>query len=133
MAPTQKRKIEYREAVATRNPESAVPAPASRLSLGSRVRVVVLPMLGMRIRRVDSVAMRIRRTANLISLELRPEEALVLLDELAHVRGGARLPKLRQVCLELEAALTLEAERKNNVAREEARLARRTKKQENIS
>lgn len=52
--------------------------------------------------------MKIRRTVDSIAIELPFAEAKVLLDELAHVRGGARLPKLRQVCHELEVAFELE-------------------------
>jgi len=74
--------------------------------------------------------LKVRRTLYAISIELPIAEAVVLFDELSHVRGGARLPKLKQVCRELEVAFTLEAQRKNSKAREEARLARRTKKQE---
>ena len=54
----------------------------------------------------------------------------MFLDELSHVRGGAKLPKLRQVCHELEVSLTLEAQQQNSKAKEEARLVRRIKKQE---
>jgi hypothetical protein len=53
--------------------------------------------------------MKLHRTSDSISIELPFAEAKVLFDELAHVRGGARLPKLRQVCHELEAAFELEA------------------------
>jgi hypothetical protein len=74
--------------------------------------------------------LRIRRTISTLSIELPLAEALVFLDELSHVRGGARMPKLKQVCLELEGALTLEAQRKKGSVREEARLIRRIRKQE---
>jgi hypothetical protein len=53
--------------------------------------------------------MRVRYATDLICVELSPAEARVLLDELSHVRGGARLPKLRQVCAGLEALFTLVA------------------------
>ena len=77
--------------------------------------------------------MKLRRTSDSICIELPFAEALVLLDELSHGRGGARLPKLKQVCHELETSLALETHRKKESAREEVRLARRKKKQENIS
>ena len=51
--------------------------------------------------------MKIRRTEDLFHIDLTPAEARVLLDELLHVRGGARLPKLRQVCAALETLLEL--------------------------
>jgi hypothetical protein len=52
--------------------------------------------------------MRIRRTPeDAVCIELSSAEARVLLDELSGVRGGARLPKLRQVCDELEASFAL--------------------------
>jgi hypothetical protein len=52
--------------------------------------------------------MKIRRTPDSVCIELPFAEARVLLDELSHVRGGARLPKLRQVCHELETTFSLE-------------------------
>lgn len=51
--------------------------------------------------------MRIHRSVDHIHIDLLPAEAKVLFDELSNVRGGARLPKLRQVCVELEAALAV--------------------------
>ena len=51
--------------------------------------------------------MKIRRTDDLFHVDLTAAEARVLLDELVHVRGGARLPKLRQVCSGLETLLEL--------------------------
>ena len=51
--------------------------------------------------------MRIHRSLDHIHIDLLPAEAKVLFDELSNVRGGARLPKLRQVCVELEAALAV--------------------------
>jgi len=48
-----------------------------------------------------------RRFASTLSLELSYQEAQVLLDELSDVRGGARLPKLRQVCDEIRSSLAL--------------------------
>ena len=55
--------------------------------------------------------MRLRWRENVIAIELTPAEARVLLEELLHVRGGARLPKIRQVCKELESTFELDAER----------------------
>ena len=52
-------------------------------------------------------AVKARRLANTLSLELSYQEAQVLLDELSDVRGGARLPKLRQVCDEIRMSLAL--------------------------
>ena len=53
--------------------------------------------------------MRVRRTADTICIELPIGEARALLNELSDVRGGARLPKLRQVCKELEDSFSLVA------------------------
>lgn len=74
--------------------------------------------------------MKIRRTTDSICVELPLAEAAVLLDELSHVRGGARLPKLKQVCTELEGALALEARQKSNRVREVIWIAQRTRKEE---
>jgi hypothetical protein len=54
--------------------------------------------------------MKIRRTIDTVCIELPFAEARVLFDELSHVRGGARLPKLRQVCRELEETFALETQ-----------------------
>lgn len=54
--------------------------------------------------------MKITRTPDSVCIELPFAEAKVLFDELAHVRGGARLPKLRQVCVELETTFALETQ-----------------------
>lgn len=51
--------------------------------------------------------MRTKYTGDTVCLELSVPEARFLLEELAHVRGGARLPKLRQVCLALESLFSL--------------------------
>ena len=51
--------------------------------------------------------MKIRRTDDLFHIDLTPAEARVLFDELSSVRGGARLPKIRQVCQELDRLFTL--------------------------
>ena len=53
--------------------------------------------------------MKVHRSDDNVHVELTIAEARVLLDELAHVRGGARLPKLRQVCVALEALFVLMA------------------------
>lgn len=58
------------------------------------------------------IRMKITRSLDTICIELPPAEARVLLDELAHVRGGARLPKIRQVVAELEATFSLETPKK---------------------
>jgi hypothetical protein len=42
-----------------------------------------------------------------VQINLTGPEARVLLEELAHVRGGSRMPKLRQVCAGLEALFML--------------------------
>lgn len=60
--------------------------------------------------------MKTHRTIDTISLELTLAEARVLLDELSDVRGGARLPKVRQVCAELEDTFALETVRKNSAS-----------------
>jgi hypothetical protein len=50
--------------------------------------------------------MRVKRSPDFtLRIELSFVEARVLLDELLDVRGGARLPKVRQVCRELRLAL----------------------------
>lgn len=51
--------------------------------------------------------MKIRQALNSISIDLTPAEASVFLEELSNVRGGARLPKIRQVCAEIERSLAL--------------------------
>lgn len=58
--------------------------------------------------------MRLRWRENTICVEFTPAEARVFLDELSHVRGGARLPKIRQVCKELESVFEIEG--KNSTA-----------------
>jgi hypothetical protein len=67
--------------------------------------------------------LKIRRTIDTVSIELSLPEASVLHDELSHVRGGARLPKLRQVVHELEVALKIEAERKLALVGKKSRLS----------
>ena len=69
-----------------------------------------------------TIHMKIRRTADSICIELPPAEAKVLLDELAHVRGGARLPKIRQVVAELEAAFSIDTPKKNKASTSLVRL-----------
>jgi len=51
--------------------------------------------------------MIIRRSNTRVQIDLTPTEAQVLLDELSNVRGGSRLPKLRQVCAQLDTSLKL--------------------------
>lgn len=51
--------------------------------------------------------MNIRNVDGVVHIELSPAEARVFHEELSHVRGGARLPKIRQVCVELEKAFSL--------------------------
>jgi hypothetical protein len=63
------------------------------------------------------LSLKTRRTVKIIYIEFSPAEARVLLDELSDVRGGARLPKLKQVCRELEMALVIEAQRERNAAK----------------
>lgn len=45
--------------------------------------------------------MKITRTEGGVTIAMSGAEARVLLDKLLDVPGGARLPKLRQVCREL--------------------------------
>jgi len=62
--------------------------------------------------------LKIRRDtdSDAICIELSGAEARVLLDELSDVRGGARLPKLKQVCLGLATLLVpFEPQRKLSV------------------
>ena len=51
--------------------------------------------------------MKIRRTDDHFHIDLSPAEARVLFEELSSVRGGARMPKLRQVCEGLDAVFSL--------------------------
>lgn len=51
--------------------------------------------------------MKIRHSLGFIHIDLSAAEARAFLEELAHVRGGTRLPKLRQVCAGLEASFSL--------------------------
>ena len=53
--------------------------------------------------------MKLKRLDNGVSLELRGYEAKLLFDELLDVPGGSRLPKLRQLCRELELWLEFPA------------------------
>jgi hypothetical protein len=57
--------------------------------------------------------MKIRRSDDSVHIDLSLAEARVLLEELSGVRGGARLPKLRQVCVGLEALFSLMAPSKS--------------------
>lgn len=51
--------------------------------------------------------MKIHRSTGFIHVDLTVAEAKTLLDELENVRGGSRLPKVRQVCGGLDEAITL--------------------------
>ena len=51
--------------------------------------------------------MKIHRSTGYIHLDLSAAEAQVLLEELEGVRGGAKLPKLRQVCEGLRETLAI--------------------------
>jgi hypothetical protein len=51
--------------------------------------------------------MKVRDVTGVVHIELTPAEARVFLEELSHVRGGARLQKIRQVCAGLEALFSL--------------------------
>jgi len=53
--------------------------------------------------------MKVHRSTGYIHIDLSSAEAMVLLDELENVRGGAKLVKLRQVCEGLRSSLALEA------------------------
>lgn len=53
--------------------------------------------------------MKIKRISNSVYIDLSVAEARVFLEELSNVRGGARLPKLRQVCAGIETSLALAA------------------------
>lgn len=44
-----------------------------------------------------------------VHISLSGAEAMVLLEELETLRGGARSPKIRQLCFELRTALSLGA------------------------
>lgn len=56
--------------------------------------------------------MRLQISDGHVFIDLSVAEARVFLDELVHVRGGARLPKIRQVCDALEVTLGLVAPRR---------------------
>lgn len=51
--------------------------------------------------------MKIHRGKEYIHIDLSGAEAAVLLEELEHVPGGSKMPKLRQVCVELGSLLRL--------------------------
>jgi hypothetical protein len=51
--------------------------------------------------------MKVLRSPNRITIELSGAEARVLFEELSTIRGGSRMPKIRQVCGELEASFAL--------------------------
>lgn len=51
--------------------------------------------------------MKIHRSTGYIHVDLTVAEAMVLLEELSNVRGGSRLPKLRQVCEGLGESIAL--------------------------
>lgn len=53
--------------------------------------------------------MKIHRSTGYIHLDLTGAEAAAFLEELENVRGGTRLPKLRQVCEGLRQSLALDA------------------------
>ena len=48
------------------------------------------------------------RTMGTILVELTVPETRFFLEELEHLRGGARLPKVRQFCTEVRTVLTAE-------------------------
>jgi hypothetical protein len=52
---------------------------------------------------------KIHRSTGYIHIDLTGPEAAVLLEELENVRGGSKLPKVRQVCEELKGSLGLNA------------------------
>lgn len=49
--------------------------------------------------------MKIHRSAEYIHIDLTGAEAAVLLEELENVRGGSKLPKVRQVCEGIKESL----------------------------
>ena len=49
--------------------------------------------------------MKVGRAENQICVEMSTAEARVLLEELAHIRGGAKLYKMRQLCEGIETLL----------------------------
>jgi cellulase/cellobiase CelA1 len=53
---------------------------------------------------------KIHRSTGYIHIDLSGAEAAWLLEELETVRGGAKFPKIRQVCEELKTALALGAQ-----------------------
>ena len=53
--------------------------------------------------------MKVHSTPGFIYIDLSVAEAKALLEELLDVRGGTRMPKIRQVCQALEARFELTA------------------------
>lgn len=51
--------------------------------------------------------MKVRRFTDNMRVELTSTDALMLLEELEHVPGGSRLPKIRKLCEELAVAFGL--------------------------
>lgn len=49
--------------------------------------------------------MKIHRSAEYIHIDLTGAEAAVLLEELENVRGGSKLPKIRQMCDSLRTVI----------------------------
>lgn len=50
---------------------------------------------------------RLRMSDNSISIEMKPLEMRAFLEELAHILGGSRLPKVREICRALEVQFGL--------------------------
>lgn len=62
--------------------------------------------------------MKIYRSSKTVHVELSVAEARVLIEEMAHVRGGARLRKFKQVCEGLESTVALKVvDPPDNIAR----------------
>ena len=77
-----------------------------RSILDSRVPTIRQDRSGQR-QSAGETTVKIRRSVNSVCIDLGPAEARVFLEELSDVRGGARRPKIRQLCKELETALSL--------------------------
>lgn len=73
--------------------------------------------------------MRVKRTEDGVAIVMSGAEGRVLLEELLDVPGGARLPKLRQVCRGLGLWHKEEEERTEELRRTAQYSPKRTKKE----
>lgn len=57
--------------------------------------------------------MKVGRSEDQVRIEMSPAESRVLLEELANLRGGSKMPKIRQLCEGVELILKFWAGRKS--------------------